>query len=129
MRILIVPIALLLLVSCGQSDKKTSDKDQKQTLTQLVIDTERVNLPTGVVEVNRMLNEKGEGKWHVVTDKETGWMPDVFDYFVVPERKKNPEYPFIARGDFNCDKKNDIAALVTDSAGKETRLVFFLGDD
>jgi len=78
--------------------------------------------------VNDLLKKLYSGKWHVVTDAESGWTKDVFDYFVAAERKKDADFPYLSRGDYDCDGKPDVAALVTDSTHKDFKLVFILDD-
>ena len=47
---------------------------------------------------------------------------------VTPERKNDPDFPFVTRGDYDCDGKPDVAAIVTDSLHKEVRIVYILND-
>jgi hypothetical protein len=65
----------------------------------------------------------------VLNDQEARWMRDAFDYFIVPKRKENPNYPYITKGDFNGDGKPDMAAVVTDSTKQSFRIAIITGKD
>jgi hypothetical protein len=65
--------------------------------------------------INTLLEKKQKEGWHVLNDKEAGWMKGVFDYFIVPKRKELPDYPYITKGDFNADGRSDLAAVVTNA--------------
>ena len=54
---------------------------------------------------------------------------DSLDYFIVPKRKVDPNYPYITRGHLNGNNKPDIASVVTDSIKKKFRIAIFLGQD
>jgi len=128
----IIFTAAILLTACGQnSSEKKKDSDTTRTVTDTTIPPVvpgHAGIVPGAAKVNAKLTEAFGGKWHVITDKESGWMPDVFDYFVVPERKKDPDFPYIAHGDYDCDGKTDVAALVTDSLHKENKIVYILNE-
>ncbi len=130
----LIPI-LFLFAACGQSSsgKKESKADTIKSDSITVIDSgdtihvDTPNIPwTGAV--NDQLKKLSAGKWRVVSDAESGWAKDVFDYFVAPERKKDPDFPYITKGDYDCDGKPDVAALVTDATHKVFKLVFILDD-
>ncbi len=112
----------ILFVACGQnsSDKKTTnDTTNTPDSTPPIVtkDTAQSGIVPGSAKVNEFLKKQNEPEWHVVTDKETGWMQDAFDYFFFPDRKNDPDFPFIAKGDYDCDGKKDSAAIVTNDGG------------
>jgi hypothetical protein len=129
----------LLLLSCGQNSDKGKDNGLKSNTTNASTDTAKQNIiekehsSTHISPLETTLNESLEkvyGKdWHILNDQEAKWMKDAFDYFIVPKRKDNPNYPYITRGDFNGDNKPDIAAVVTDTIIKNFRIAIFLGQD
>lgn len=126
-----IPVFLLALVlfSCGQgpADKKKNDADSAGKVTDTTDSRDFTIKDVGEsIRFNSILRQKGSGQWHVVTDQESGWTKDVMDYFVVNERKNDPEFPYIAKGDYDCDGIRDIAALVTDSSNSKSMIVFLL---
>lgn len=75
-------------------------------------------------KVNAILKLKKEStSWHVLNDKEARWISGQFEYFIVPKRKDNPDYPYIAAGDFDGDNRPDLAAVVTDSTRVNYQLI------
>jgi len=79
--------------------------------------------------VNGLLQTRYGNSWHVMNDQEARWMKDAFDYFIVPKRKENRNYPYITKGDFNGDGKPDMAAVVTDSSKQLFRIAIITGKD
>ncbi len=142
MRVLIIFSACFLL-SCGQNtgDKKQPSKDSLSTnsdTTKTKTDTGTTNkskttvindsMPsaTGASEeeiVNKLLLARPGRKWHVLTDKQAKWEKHDFEYFLTAGRKKDPNYPFIIKGDFNGDNKMDYAAIVTNDEVSYENLV------
>ena len=125
----LIIISALALLSCGQNTTKDSDKEiaaKKDSVaasidsikkTGLTITTPRDSLElTNVPDetrVNEFLRSRPGRKWHVVTDKQAAWDKQDLEYYLTAGRKKDPNYPFIIKGDFNGDNKMDYAALVT----------------
>jgi hypothetical protein len=131
--------ATVLLFSCGQnsSDKKqtktdTTEQPRQDTSSAGKDTATTVNPPAytapGEAAVNSSLAAKYGSKWHVLNDKEASWMKDAFDYFIVPKRKENPDYPYIARGDYDADGKADTAAVVLDSLKSNYRIAMLMGN-
>lgn len=114
-----------LILSCnsGKSDKKTdkppdtSIRTATTTVTKPAIKKDSTVFYTapGEQSVNKALEKKYGTKWQVLNDARASWMKDAFEYFIVPKRKEFPDYPYITRGDFNGDGKQDTAAVITDS--------------
>jgi hypothetical protein len=132
MRLLIFMSAFILL-SCGQNspDKKPVNKDtafnavvKKDSIAKM-----RPEFYTTPDEkpVNESLAKKFGSKWHVMNDREARWIKDAFEYFIVPRRKENPDYPYITNGDFDGDGKADTAAVVTDADKKDFRIAILPG--
>ncbi len=138
MRLLIF-IAAIMLLSCGEnsSSKKkeitTEDTVKKAADTTKTVPAVEEEPPTYVSPdealVNDALKAKYGNRWHVLNDKEAKWIKDAFDYFIVPKRKENPNYPYITKGDYNADGKPDIAAVVTDSTKSSYQVAILLGVD
>ena len=61
-----------------------------------------------------------------MNDRDAKWMKDAFDYFIAPRRKEDPNYPYIARGDYDADNLVDLAAIVTDSLKRNYQIVILL---
>jgi hypothetical protein len=123
-------LAAILLAACNSSEKTNKDVNGDTSRSNNSVDTTTVNTPAipWIGAVTDLLKKHGLTKWHVMTDAETGWTKDVFDYFVTPERKTDPDFPYITKGDYDCDGKSDVAAIVTDSLHKEVRIVYFLNE-
>ena len=135
MRLLACIIAALFF-SCGQSvdkgnasptdslvtkpDSTTMVSSSKDTISELQKPTE---LET---QVNRMLQTKFPNQWQVVNDSFSKWPDDVFDYFIAGKRKENPDYPYIAKGDYNVNGKADYAALVVNDKRDKYRIAILL---
>ena len=49
--------------------------------------------------------------------------------FIVPKRKENPNYPYITKGDYNADGKEDMAAVVIDSTKTAYQIAIILSAD
>jgi len=136
MRILIFS-AVLLFLSCGQNssdrDKETTAEDTAKT-TIVTADTGTAvneSIPVYVIPDEAAVNERLEAaysnKWHVLNDQGARWMKDAFDYFIVPRRKENPNYPYITKGDYDADGKQDTAAVVTDSLKTTYQVAMLMG--
>ena len=131
------PIILLFLVACAgrtNEEKERSTANDSSTVTPTGADTIKKELP--IVDsqtreellVNTSLAHSKQ-KWNVLNDKTAHWIKEAFDYFIAPKRKEDPNYPYIAFGDYNADGKADTAAVVTDSAHKNYRIAILLGND
>jgi hypothetical protein len=138
MRLLIF-IAMTLLLSCGQSSTKKKKETPKEDTAKTTLDTTKAKLPVqdtppayiapDEAAVNEILKANHGNEWHVLNDNEATWMKDAFEYFIVPKRKENPDYPYIAKGDYNADGTADMAAVVTDSAKSTYQIAIILGKD
>ena len=132
-------IAVVIFISCGQNSSKrteTSSKDEStkpaiETIKALPLEKDRpiTYMAPDEEPVNEMLKVKYGTEWHVLNDKEATWMKDAFDYFIVPKRKDNPNYPYITKGDFNGDDKADIAALVKNNKKGSYQIAIILGKE
>jgi hypothetical protein len=133
----LVFIAAVSLLSCGQNSTKGKEDVSTTDTAKTAVDTAKTtpvakeDTPAYTTPdeeaVNELLKAKFETKWHVLNDKEAKWMKDAFDYFIVPKRKENPNYPYITKGDYNADGKADMAAVVTDSTKSSFRIAILLG--
>ena len=132
-------IAAVSFISCGQSSSKTEEIVAKGDSTKSSIVTVK-SLPEVKDEpisytapdeepVNEILKAKYGTEWHVLSDKEATWMKDAFDYFIVPKRKDSPNYPYITKGNFTGDGKDDITALVTNDKKSAYQIAILLGTD
>lgn len=138
MRILIF-MATVSLLSCKQNPSNIKTELPKDDVASTVVDTAKTTAvgnekpPTYIAPDETAVNEAmkaGYGnKWHVLNDREAGWQKDAFDYFIAPQRKENPNYPYIAKGDYNADGKEDMAAIVTDSLNVNYQIAILLGAD
>ncbi|MGQ0740561.1 MAG: hypothetical protein ACT4OJ_16045 [Bacteroidota bacterium] len=140
MRILIC-FFMLLTIGCGQgsSDKKepaTGDsvKPASDSLSNSnggsknVSDSMPRTTPTAAeTAINGLLKEKFGETLLVVNDKTANWPKDVFDYFIAPQRKEYPDYPYIANGDFNGDGQQDAAVLVKTEGKSEYQVAIIFG--
>lgn len=108
-----LPFLLVFLISCG-SRKTAPDPSGKDTSVQLSqTDSSSQPLLTGTArQVNRWLVQLGADSLKPVTDTDAAWPKDIFDYFIAAKRSREPDYPYIAVGDFNGDGLKDYAALV-----------------
>jgi hypothetical protein len=132
MRFLIF-ISVFTFLSCGQksSDKKPVNKEaatntdmKKDSITKT---QQEFYHSLDETPVNQSLAKRSGNKWHVMNDREAGWIKDAFDYFIAPKRKEYPDYPYITKGDFNSDGKTDTAAVVTDDTKKDFRIAILMG--
>ncbi len=122
---LLAAFLLLLLFSCGQKDSK----DKRTTIDSVIAPPDSTiikpsadSIPAVIgmeSTVNTLLKNKYGDTWVVVNDVGANWPKDVYDYFVVTKRKTDPNYPYIAKGDYNGDGKEDLAALVNKKGTKE----------
>ena len=125
-------LCLFILVSCNS--KKTGEATAPiDTLITGIDTTPPENHPlqpdiSGELnQVNQLLHEKSGGTLAVLSDTSAGWKKDVFDYFIAPKRKENPDYPYLTKGDFNGDGQADLAALVKTKDKAEYQLAILLG--
>lgn len=138
MRFIII-IAVVSLLACGQNSPNVKEELQHDSTAKTYTDT--VKTSTGIKDipptyitpdeetVNQLLKATFGNSWYVMNDKEASWMKDAFDYFIVPKRKEIPNYPYIAKGDFNADGKEDMAAVVTDSLKSNYQIAIILAPD
>ena len=119
-----------MLLSCGQNSGKEKGPTQNDSSI-LKTDTaghlpDSVNTSAQLTDeliVNDLLKTKLGNKWRVLTDKDVKDKSGDYDNRVKQERKANPNYPFIVKGDFNGDNKADYAALVTNDEQEWERLL------
>jgi hypothetical protein len=142
MRLLILMTGLFI-ISCGQNSpgKKETIVAKDSTITvpdttstgKMKMNTADSSAPAAsllATRVNTILEtETGNKWWHVLNDKEAKWISGQFDYFIAPKRKENPDYPYIARADFDGDGFMDIAAIVTDDKKINYQLVIIMDAD
>jgi hypothetical protein len=133
---LLISVIVFTFFSCGQS----ADKEKKSQEDPLAIKTDTttvVNSSKDTIsemkktteletQVNTILQTKLPNQWRVVNDSISNWPKDVFDYFIAGKRKENPDYPYIAKGDFNVDGKADYAALVVNDKRDKYRVAIVL---
>jgi hypothetical protein len=76
--------------------------------------------------ISGLLTQKFGDTFEIVNDSIAKWPRDVFDYFIAPKRKTEPDYPYITKGDFNGDGQQDAAALVKlkDKAAYQLAILF-----
>lgn len=130
---LLLLIPVLVFFSCGGGAGKKNDTG---TVTDTGQAAEKVTTPPppptppvqtpGAAAFEEVLHARYPGSWHVLNDAEATWMKDAFDYFILPKRKENPDYPYITTGDFNGDGTPDRAALITDSSKRNYQLAIIL---
>lgn len=125
---LFIFIATVSLMSCGQNSSKENKATSKidTTVATAVNDDPTDNSTPEERMVIRALRAQYGNKWHVMNDRDAKWMKDVFDYFIAPRRKEDPNYPYIARGDYDADNLVDLAAIVTDSLKRNYQIVILL---
>jgi len=141
MRLLIL-ITSLCILSCGQNSSEKKKDIPVTDPVKITTDTpaptkDPVKTPDTVVQapsalatwINGILDARAGNKWHVLNDREAHWISGQFDYFIAPRRKGNPDYPYIAKGDFNGDGNTDLAAVVTDESKTQYQLSIILGAD
>lgn len=131
-------IFLAGIVACGSSGtKENKDTIKDDTIVNTITEADTTDNPLDKQPqpasllskvVNGLLDAKFEGKWIVVTDSVAQWQPDVFDYFIVKGRKKDKEYPYIVKGDFNADGEKDVAALVKERKGTSYQVAIILNN-
>ena len=137
MRLLLKWLALLFVISCGQNSQKTKSRsinDSGQSRSNKDSVTKKNNLPSSSISVcekavSRTLHARFGSKWQVMNDQTAHWMKEAFDYFIIPKRKQDPDYPYIAKGDFNTDSKIDTAVVVKDVLHKKYQLAILLKND
>lgn len=128
----------VLFVSCNNDNKETETKDGPVNGADSNIISKKETQPDNIIvaesllakKINNILQAKEENsRWHVLNDKEAKWISGQFDYFITPKRKENPDYPYIAAGDFDGDNRQDLAAVVTDSTRINYQLVIISDAD
>lgn len=128
----------VLFVSCNNDNKETETKDGPVNGADSNIISKKETQPDSIIvaesllakKINNILQAKEENsRWHVLNDKEAKWISGQFDYFIIPKRKENPDYPYIAAGDFDGDNRQDLAAVVTDSTRINYQLVIISDAD
>lgn len=129
-------IFLAGIIACSSSGtKEKGDTIKDDTIANIITETDTTDNPLDKQPqpasllskvVNGLLDAKFEGTWIVVTDSVAQWQPDIFDYFIVKGRKKDKEYPYIVKGDFNADGEKDVAALVKERKGNNYQLAIIL---
>lgn len=130
----VLPLALVILMSaCGQSNagKKTKPAEKNgspDTVSQQQPTTSASYTLPGAELVNQSLASRFNNLWNVLSDDKASWMKDAFDYFIVPKRKTDPDYPYITYGDYNADGKPDTAAVVVDSLKSKYQVAVLMGD-
>ncbi len=136
---LLVFIAAISLLSCGQNSTEKKKETPKDDTAKIAVDTTKATLPVldnppayispDQAAVNELLKASYGNEWHVMSDNEATWMKDAFEYFIVPKRKENPNYPYITKGDYNADGKEDMAASVIDSTKTAYQIAIMLSAD
>jgi hypothetical protein len=133
-----LPVCLITIIffSCGQSADKgkisptdsMGTKPDSTTVVSSSKDTISEMQKTSELEtqVNTILQTKFSNQWRVINDSISNWPKDVFDYFIAGKRKENPDYPYIAKGDYNVDGKADYAALVVNDRSDKYRIAILL---
>jgi hypothetical protein len=140
MRLIIFTTAFALL-SCGQKSDKGKEKSLPDDTINIMTDTVKTNRQdssivkdnlstadlTDEATINNLLKTKFADKWHVLTDKEAGWDKNIYDNNIAGKKKKDPNFPYITKGDFNGDGKIDYAAIVTDNGHTENKIAIIAG--
>ncbi len=127
-------ILMVSLLACGHhtSDKQVDKKDSSAIITDSLPPagniTDSIAAPTQLAStISGLLKNKYSEEWILVNDFMANWPKDEFDYFIAPKRKTEPDYPYIATGDFNGDGQEDAAVLAVKSGTKEYQ-VFIISD-
>jgi hypothetical protein len=138
MRFFILITIITLLPRCQNSSSKTqvpkkddttkTQPDMAKTIPVVKKDTAPYTVPDEI-PVNEMLKAGYGTEWHVLNDEEAKWIKGIFDHFILTKRKANPSYPYIARGDFNADGKQDVAAVVANSTKENFQIAIVLAPD
>lgn len=123
----------VLFVSCNSNSKTDTNDgpDSSNVKDSNIISKNKTRADSTITpgsalaeKVNAVLRATRESAaWHVLNDKEARWISGQFEYFIAPKRKDNPDYPYIASGDFDGDNRQDLAAVVTDSTRVNYQLV------
>ena len=77
-------------------------------------------------EINTIIQKEMSSDWQVETDGTAKWYDYYMKQFILPERKTNPHYPYIAIGNFDNDKdslKNDYAAIIINIKDNSKKVV------
>ncbi len=133
-------LLLLVLISCGQKSGKKEPPVRHDSIgpvtdttvgnRQTIADSTAMPSPMETA-VNAVLKAKSTEPWVVTNDAMANWPRDVFDYFIAPKRKTDPGYPYLVKGDFNGDGREDAAALVRlkDTAVYQLAIIESMGTD
>lgn len=121
------------LVSCNSNSKPGTNEDpvsisgsDSTSISRKETRADSTIIPVSPMaeKINTILGSMNESAaWHVLNDKEARWISGQFEYFIAPKRKDNPDYPYIAAGDFDGDNRPDLAAVVTDSTRVNYQLI------
>lgn len=127
-----VILCLFILASCNSKNSGQEIRPMDTVISGIdttppEIHAVQPDISTELIQVNQLLLEKSGGTLVVLTDGSAGWKKDVFDYFIAPKRKENPDYPYLTKGDFNGDGQADMAALVKTKGKAEYQLAILLG--
>lgn len=123
---------MAFLLSCG-SRQSAPDRSASDTTSHLQekdsLTGPAVTSMTGKArQVNQWLRAAGADSLELTTDTVAAWPKDVFDYFIAAKRAKDPDYPYIATGDFNGDGLTDHAALVKHTGKPVYEIAVISGD-
>ena len=123
MKYLLSLLLAAMLLSCNQNSDGSTEKQDSSGVTNGV---DSIAARDRVFDSVNAVLATGPGGWQLVTDDRSGLTADYIEYFVESPRKANPEYPYLARGDYNCDDRQDLAVLAVDSSDA-VKLVFLYG--
>jgi hypothetical protein len=125
-------LVFIVLFSCNQNETEKDTgkiKSDSISLKEGENTSGTANDSTVITEtklskgITAIINENSEVKsWQILNDKTARWINGQFEFFIQPKRKKNQDYPYITQGDFNNDKKQDVAALLIDSTRTKYQL-------
>lgn len=81
-------------------------------------------------QIENIVKNKYGSKWHILNDKQAHWDEYEFKEFILPERNKNPDSPYIIQGDFNGNGRLDYAATFSSDNKSTSKLaiIFDNGD-
>ncbi len=64
-------------------------------------------------QFNNLIKTKLGSTWKILNDEKANWDEYDFKNFILPERDRNPNYPYIAKGDFDGNEKLDYSAIIS----------------